>query len=157
MADQETERRELTIRRVLGAPREVVFRAWTECELLAQWWGPRGFTAPVCEVDPRPGGALRFDMRGPDGAVYPMKGVFQEVVAPERIVATTTAFEDEAGNPQLEVYNTVTFVERDGGTELDLHAVVVKAEGHRVEEALRGMEQGWSESLYKLAEVVEKV
>src|SRR5436190_8252782 len=64
--------RELVLTRVFDAPREVVFRAWTDPERLAQWWGPRGFTNPRCEWDARPGGAIRVDMKGPDGTVYPM-------------------------------------------------------------------------------------
>ena len=68
---------ELTLVRVYAAPREKVFKAWVDCELAAKWWGPRGFTNPVCELDPRPGGAIRIDMRGPDGTVYPMGGTFR--------------------------------------------------------------------------------
>ena len=77
---------ELVITRILDAPRELVFNVWTDPKHLAQWWGPRGFTNPVCEVDPHPGGAIRIHMRGPNGAVHPMTGVYQEVVRPERLV-----------------------------------------------------------------------
>jgi uncharacterized protein YndB with AHSA1/START domain len=157
MTEQDMGQKELVLRRIFGAPREKVWRAWTECELLAQWWGPRRFTNPVCEVDARPGGAVRIEMQGPDGARYPMKGVFHEVSTPKRLVFTSSAYDDEAGNPQLEVLNTATFAEREGTTEMHLHAVVVKAIGPWVKEALAGMEQGWSESLYKLADLLDKI
>jgi uncharacterized protein YndB with AHSA1/START domain len=65
--------RELTITRVFDAPRALVFEVWTDPKHLAQWWGPQGFTNPVCEFDARVGGELRIHMRGPDGSIYPMK------------------------------------------------------------------------------------
>ncbi len=143
--------RELVMERIFDAPRELVWRAWTDPKHVARWWGPHGFTNPVCELDVRPGGAILIHMRGPDGAVYPAKGVYREVVPPERLVFTNSAFEDEAGNPQLEVLNTVTFAEHDGKTRLTLRAVVVKS-SPVVEEALAGMEEGWVQGLDRLAE-----
>jgi uncharacterized protein YndB with AHSA1/START domain len=69
------EEQELVLTRVFDAPRELVFKVWTDPKHLARWWGPRGFTNPVCELDLRPGGAILIHMRGPDGTVYPMTGV----------------------------------------------------------------------------------
>ncbi len=146
----------LVITRVFDAPRELVFKAWTDPKHMAQWWGPKGFTNPVCELDARPGGAIRIDMRGPDGVVYPMKGVFHEIVEPERLVFTSTAFEDEEGNPKLQVLNTITFAEQGGKTKLTLQAVVVRS-APEVAAALAGMEEGWKQSLDKLAEWLAKV
>ena len=77
---------EIVSTRVFDAPREVVFRAFTDPALLARWWGPKGFTNTFHEFDPRPGGAWRFVMHGPDGTDYPMTKDFVEVVPPERIV-----------------------------------------------------------------------
>jgi len=131
-----------------------VFKAWTDPEQMAQWWGPRMFTNPVCELDPRPGGAILIHMRGPDCAVYPMKGTFPEVVPPERLVMAVRAIEDEQGNSLLEDITTVTFAEHEGKTRLTVHAIVTKAESG-VEGALAGMEQGWNESLDKLTEHVQ--
>ena len=68
------EERDLVLIRIFDAPRERVWKAWTDPRQVAQWWGPAGFTNPRCEVDVRPGGVLRIDMRGPDGTVYPMAG-----------------------------------------------------------------------------------
>jgi uncharacterized protein YndB with AHSA1/START domain len=147
--------RELIISRVFDAPRERVFKAWTDPDDMAQWWGPYGFTNPVCELDVRPGGAIRIDMRGPDGTLYPMKGVFHEISEPAVLVFTSSAFDNEEGNPQLEVLNTVTFIGHLGTTRLALKATVVKATS-AVEAALDGMEEGWSQSLDRLADLLEK-
>jgi uncharacterized protein YndB with AHSA1/START domain len=102
--------RELTITRVFDAPRALVFKVWTDPKHLAQWWGPQGFTNPVCEFDARVGGELRIHMRGPDGAIYPMKGVIREFAPPERLAFTSIAI-DAAGNHLLEGMTTVLFDE----------------------------------------------
>jgi uncharacterized protein YndB with AHSA1/START domain len=149
------DKRDLVITRVFDAPRELVYKAWTDQRLLARWWGPRGFTNPVCEIDVRPGGGIRIDMTGPDGTVYPMKGLFHEIAPPGRLVITTSAFEDVGGKALLEVLNTVTFAELVGKTELTMHAVVVKS-SPETEAALDGMEEGWSQSLDRLAEELAK-
>jgi uncharacterized protein YndB with AHSA1/START domain len=143
--------KELVITRLFDAPRELVFKAWTEPERVAQWWGPHGFTSPVCELDVRPGGAMLIHMRGPDGDVYPMRGVFHEIVAPERLVFTTRTLEDKAGNPQLEVLHTITFTDLGGKTRLTLQARVVKSTPE-VAGVLAGMEEGWVQALERLAE-----
>jgi uncharacterized protein YndB with AHSA1/START domain len=146
--------KEVTITRVFDAPRAVVFRAWTDAEQLAQWWGPKDFTNTVCEIDPRIGGALRIHMRAPDGNIYPMKGVIREIVAPERIVFTSIAV-DLAGKHLLEGLTTVTFAEEGGKTKLAVHtrmAVVAK-------EALvylQGMEIGWTQSIDRLQAFVKR-
>ncbi len=145
----------LVLSRVFDAPRDLVFKAWTDPRHVAQWWGPNGFTNPVCELDVRPGGAIRIDMRGPDGIVYPMKGVFHEIVEPERLVFTSSAVEDEKGHPQLVVRFTVTFDEHNGKTKLTVRAVVVTS-GPAAAGALAGMEQGWTEMLDRLAEELAK-
>ena len=153
-------RQELILTRIYGAPRSLVFKAWTDARHMARWWGPRGFTNPVCEVDVCPGGLIRIDMRGPDGTTYPMKGVFQEIREPERLVFTSTALEDEHGKPLLEILNTVTFDDFKGITKLTLHARLVTKDFKltpQVDAALSGMEQGWSESLYRLADEVDSI
>jgi uncharacterized protein YndB with AHSA1/START domain len=145
--------RELVITRVLSAPREVVFKAWTDPTQLAQWWGPRGFTNPVCTLDVRRGGAMRIHMRGPDGTVYPMTGVYQEVVKPERLVFTITPL-DEQGNPLFEVHNSVTFAEHGAKTTFTLVARVVKATA-KAAPYLAGMEEGWAQQLERLADYLK--
>lgn len=140
--------RELVITRVFDAPREIVFKAWIEVDRLTRWWGPKGFTNPVCEVDPRPGGAMRIHMRAPDGTVYPMSGVFHEIDEPERLVFTASAL-DAKGDPLFEQLTTVTFAEHAGKTKLTVHTRFSKI---RPEAAphLAGAEKGWSLSLDRL-------
>src|SRR5258708_10992484 len=142
------EEQELVLTRVFDAPRELVFKVWTDPKHVAQWWGPQGFTNRVCELDVRPGGAIRIHMRGPDGTVYRMTGVYQEIVEPERLVFTSAALDNE-GNPLFEVLNTVTFAEQGGKTTQTSRARAVKttAEGAPY---LGGVEAGRTQSLERL-------
>lgn len=149
-------RQELILTRIFGAPRSLVFKTWTDKNHMARWWGPRGFANPVCEMDVRPGGLIRIDMRGPDGTVYPMKGVFHEIIEPERLVFTATAHEDANGLPLIENLNSVTFAAQNGWTKVTLHVRVLKFSPETAA-ALAGMEQGWSESLYRLADEVDDI
>jgi uncharacterized protein YndB with AHSA1/START domain len=142
--------REVVITRVLDAPRTLVFQAWTDPRHMAQWWGPRGFSNPVCELDARPGGAWHIVMRSPDGDEYPCNGIYLEVVAPERLVFTSTAT-DQAGRVILDGLTTATFTEHDGKTTLVLRtrmAALVK----RAVPMLEGMQAGWTQSLERLAD-----
>src|SRR5471030_2367466 len=86
---------EFIITREFAAPRELVFAAWTDPKMLAQWWGPKGFSNLVCEWDARPGGKIYVVMRGPDGTDYPMGGEVREVVAPEKLVTVTGALDEQ--------------------------------------------------------------
>jgi uncharacterized protein YndB with AHSA1/START domain len=140
---------ELIITRVFDAPRELVWKVWTDPKHMAQWWGPHRFTNPVCELDVRPGGAILIHMRAPDGTVYPMTGVYQEVVAPERLVFTSSAL-DEEGNPLFEVLNILTFAEQGGKTTQTLLARVVRRTA-KAAPYLAGMEAGWTQTLERLA------
>ena len=109
----ETADREIVLTRVLDAPRELVFRAWTEPEHLAHWWGPNGFTTTYHQVDVREGGVNRFTMHGPDGTDYPNRIVYREIVRPERIVYDHDDDVDDDAN-QFRV--TVTFADEGGRT-----------------------------------------
>ena len=142
------EEHELVLTRVFDAPRKLVFKAWTDPKIVAQWWGPHRFTNPVCELDARPGGAIRIHMRGPDGTVYPMTGTYQEIVEPERIVFTSAAL-DAAGNPMFELLTTVTFAEEGGKTKQILRTRVIKSTAEAAP-YLAGMEAGWTQSLDRL-------
>jgi uncharacterized protein YndB with AHSA1/START domain len=90
--------REVVITRVFDAPRSLVFKAWTDPEHMARWWGPTGFTNTICELDARVGGAWRIVMRSPAGIEYPCGGVYRGIVEPERLVFTNIATDNE-GNP----------------------------------------------------------
>ncbi len=143
--------KELTLTRVIDAPRERVWAAWTDAKLLAQWWGPNGFTSPICEVDARPGGAILIHMSG-YGRVNPMQGVFKEVVKPERLVFTNNSFaEVPPVTPQTESITTVTFKDMGGKTEVTVHTGVLRAAPEMLQ-YLGGMESSWTQMLNKLAD-----
>jgi uncharacterized protein YndB with AHSA1/START domain len=147
--------RELTLTRVIDAPRELVFRMWTDPVHLAKWWGPRDFTNPVCEIDVRSGGALRIVMRAPDGTDYPMGGNFREIVAPERLVFSNCAL-DWDGNVLLDGLTTVTFAEQGGKTKLTVQTratVLVPAAARYLE----GMQAGWEQTLDGLEQHVQEM
>jgi uncharacterized protein YndB with AHSA1/START domain len=135
---------------MFDAPRALVFKAWTDPRHLARWWGPKGFTNPVCEVDARVGGAWRVVMRAPDGTDYPCGGVYREIVEPERLVFTNIAT-DKEGNTIIDGLTTVLFAEEGGKTRLTLRtrgaAMVPYAAAY-----LAVMEAGWTQSLERLAE-----
>ena len=142
----------IVITRVIHASRELVWRAWTDPKMMAQWFGPRGFTASVPELDVRVGGALRIVMHGPDGNDYPMKGVFREVVAPERLVFSNFAVDND-GNHLLEGETVVTLTEAGGKTSLTVTSHMVGLVPI-APQMLAGMEAGWTQSIDKMEEVV---
>jgi uncharacterized protein YndB with AHSA1/START domain len=144
-----TTARELSITRVFDAPRRLVFKAWTEPDRAAQWWGPRGFTTISCEMEVRPGGAYRRCMRSPEGTVHCTRGVYREVVVPERLVFTS-AWEDGDGAPGHETLVTVTFAEHDGKTRLTLHQGLFDSV-----ESRNGHQVGWASCLERFADYLQ--
>jgi uncharacterized protein YndB with AHSA1/START domain len=143
--------REITLVRTFDAPRELVFRMWTEPRHLAQWWGPHHFDNPVCEADARVGGAILIHMRAPDGKAHVMGGVYREITPPTRIVFTTSV--DDNGVRLLEGHNVVTFEEVGGKTKMTLQA---KVSGFTdiAKAMVGGFDAGWSQSLEKLQTLV---
>lgn len=141
---------ELVLKRVFDAPRELVWKVWTDPAHLAQWWGPKGFTNPRCEWNAQPGGSIHIDMRAPDGVVYPMSGEMKEVAPPERLVFISHAL-DEHGKSMFDVLNTVTLTDQRGKTALTLEARVLTAT-ERAPQYLKGMEMGWTMSLDRLSD-----
>lgn len=154
--------RELVITRMFAAPRELVWKAWTEPERFMRWWGPKHFTAPFCRIDLRVGGAYLACMRSPEGKDYWSTGIYRELVAPSRLVCTD-CFADENGSVvpashygmsgewPLELLVTVTFEEQEGKTRLTLRHAGIPA-GEMREQC----EAGWNESFEKLAESLAK-
>ncbi len=134
---------ELVLTRIFDAPRELVFKVWTDPKHLAQWWGPRGFTTKIREMDVRPGGAWRYTMRGPDGNDYPFDGVYLEVVEPERLVFDGSIL----ASPEQRVWTEVTFAERAGKTE-----VTVRQLYSFESDATRGAPTGWNQQFDRLDE-----
>lgn len=152
----DTEKKEVNITQLFDAPRDLVFDMFTKEEYVSQWWGPKGFTNPVCNVDAQRSGKIYVEMTGPDGTKYPMNGIFHELIRPSLLVISSTAMEDADGNAQLEDVNTITFNEENGKTKLNLHAVIIKA-GEGTKEAVDGMNEGWAQSLERLSELINKI
>ena len=152
--------RELVITRIFDAPRELVWKAWTDPEMATKWWGPKGFTCPHCEIDLRVGGKFLNCMHSSEGQDIWSTGTYREIVPLERIVCTDS-FADEKGNVvpaahygmgadvPLEMLVTVTFEDLGGKTRMTL-----RHEGLPAGEMSDGASAGWNESFDKLAEVL---
>jgi uncharacterized protein YndB with AHSA1/START domain len=140
-------RPDLIVSRRLRAPRALVWQVWTDPAHIVKWWGPHRFTSPRAEIDLRPGGALRFDMRAPDGQVMPATGVVEDVAAPERLVLTTRLAHE--GVIIAEVRHTVELEDHGDETRVTVRARVLHATDAAAA-ALAGMEEGWNQSLDKL-------
>lgn len=134
---------ELVISRELAAPRALVYAAFTQAEHLPRWWGPRGFTLDVHDLDVRPGGRFRHTMRGPDGSAYPWEGTYREVVANERLAFDSVIHEG------VRVATVVTFAEAGGKT-----TVTVRQTYSKETAATRGAREGWKQSLDRLVELL---
>jgi uncharacterized protein YndB with AHSA1/START domain len=148
----------IVITRVFDAPRELVWKAWTDPERVQRWWGPKDFTAPVCKIDLRVGGVYLFCMRSPDGKEYWSTGVYREIVAPSLLIYTDS-FADEKGNVvpashygmpgdwSQEIQVTVTFEDHAGKTKMTLRQTGIPS-GMMSE--MTGA--GWNQSFDKLAD-----
>jgi uncharacterized protein YndB with AHSA1/START domain len=158
---------ELVVTRVFDAPRDLVFKAWTESERLERWWGPKGFALRVSTFDLRPGGVFHYRLSSPAGRVMWGRFVYREIVAPERLVFVVS-FTDEAGNiarhplsPNwpLEVLTTVTFAEHEGGTALTMRSVPINAtesERKTFEDGHESVRRGTAGTLDQLDEYLKQ-
>ncbi len=139
--------REIVVTRVFDAPRRLVFEAWTSPEHLPHWMlGPEGWTMPICEIDLRPGGAWRFVWRRPECNEMEMRGVYREVVLPERLVST-----ESWGGDWPETLNTLTLSEEGGKTTIT-NTVLYPSKEARDAALQTGMKEGMSGSFDRLAE-----
>ena len=151
-----TSDRELVLTRIINAPREKVFRAWTDPQLLKQWFAPAPWTTPVAELDVRPGGANLIVMRGPDGNEFPNRGVYLEVVKNERLVFTDAY--TKAWEPSDKPFMTVilTFEDEGGKTRYTArvrHWTVADRETHEK----MGFRAGWGQCADQLTALVAKL
>jgi uncharacterized protein YndB with AHSA1/START domain len=144
-------KQELTSTTILDAPRELVFKAYTDPKLFAQWWGPRRYTNRVEKFDSRSGGEWRVVQRGEDGTEHVFRGVNHDVVAPERICAT---FEYE-GFPGHVALQTATFEPLGNKTRLVAH-MVFQSLADRDGMVASGMQEGADESMERLAELLAR-
>ena len=167
MTDQQNQ---IVIEKIFNAPREKVWEAWTNPEMIQKWWGPEGFTAPSIKIDLKVGGIYTYAMKGPKGSqwdrVMYSSGIFKEIVPTEKIVVTDY-FSDEHGNKiapsqegqaadfPTEMTATILFEEAEGG-KTKLSIIYPKPENEKQFEAIlkSGMKEGWSSSLDKLAEAI---
>jgi uncharacterized protein YndB with AHSA1/START domain len=159
--------RSMTLSRWIDAPRERVWRAWTDPAELAQWWGPHDYTNPVVELDATPDTPYRIVMRSPDGIDYPLSGRILDVDPPNRLVFTDEAVDmppdwqatlddytpSTPPGTELRIRVTVTFDERDGGTLLTIVSDFASDE-ERDAVMRMGAASGWSESFEKLERLV---
>ncbi len=158
---------EFVISRTFDAPRELVWKAWTEPERMREWFGPTGFTMPVCTQDLRPGGAYHYCLRGAEGQEMWGKFVFREIHAPERLVFINTFSDAQGGitrHPMsetwpLEMLSTITFAEEKNRTTVTIRWSphnATEAERRTFAESHAGMKQGWSGTFEQLADYLAK-
>lgn len=142
----------LQISRTFDAPRQAVWDAWTQPEQFKQWFMPKPFSIPSCELDVQVGGELHVDTQGPDGAIMPLVGKYTIVDAPSKLVFVSSPL-DADGNKLFEVQQTITLNEVDGKTTLDITSEVLSA-GENAEQFLSGMEQGLNMAFDQLSTIV---
>lgn len=147
---------ELTLSRLIAAPRAIVWRCWTEPDLIKQWYTPRPWTTPVVEVDVRAGGTSYMLFRGPEGQEFPNRGVYLEVVPEERLVFTDAYV--EAWVPSAEPFMTaiVRFSDEDGGTRYEAFVRHWSEEAMKRHETM-GFHQGWGAAADQLTGVAREL
>jgi len=145
-------RQDITSTIILDAPRELVFKAYTDPELFARWWGPRRYKNEIDKFESRPGGSWRVVQVGADGTRHGFRGVNHDVVAPERICAT---FEYE-GFPRHVALQTATFEALGNKTRLVAH-IVFESVMDRDGMVASGMQEGADESMERLAELLAEL
>ncbi len=147
--------REIVLTRVFDAPRALVFEAYTKPKLMKRWFGPRGWSLVVCEVDMKVGGTFRIVWRGPDGAEMGMRGTYREIVPPERLVHTEL-FDDFGDWTGDETLATTVLTERDGKTTLTT-TMLYPSQQVRNRVFKSGMSRGVSECYDKLDELLASI
>ena len=154
--------REFTITRVVDAPRDRVWQAWTRPEHLKHWWGPKGFTVHTCRVDLRPGGLFHYGMRGPDGNDMWGRFTYREIVAPEKLVFIVSFSDPQGGLTRapfaedwpMETLSTVTFEAQGGKTKVTVRWVphnATDAQRETFDDGMQSMNQGWTGTFDQLA------
>ena len=155
----ETQR--MVVTRVFDAPRELVWKAWTDPRYVMQWWGPKGFTAPVCRMDFRVGGTFLCCMRAPDGQEFWNGGEYHEIVLHEKIVASMY-FADSKGNKVEPDLYGIEHEAIDGAHDVVLFEDLGNGKtrltllGNETMESAKesGQVEGWNQILEKFADVI---
>ena len=147
------EKNEMTIIRIFNSTPEALFKMWTIPQQFAKWYGPNGFTIPQCKLDVRPGGVMDVKMKAPNGSIYPSPGVFREVIENKKLVFSLLSHHDDNGDPQMEMLNSLTFEEEEGGkTKMTMHIAVVKTISGV--EHLKGLDFAWGQSFDKVSQIL---
>ena len=141
--------REMSITRVLKAPKELVWTVWTSPEHIKHWWGPNGFTNTISEMDVRPGGVWEFIMHGPDGTDYKNKHIYKEVVKPRKLVL------EHVTGPKFLM--TVTFEEQGDQTLVSIHSIFESAE--QLQEVIRVFkaDEGMKQNVERMENYLNKL
>lgn len=147
-------RQDIVITRVFDAPRDVVFKAYTDPTLISQWWGGSLLTTEVDRMEVRPGGLWRYTTSRDDGTVYGFKGVYHDVVAPEQLIYT---FEFEPGGPGHLQLVTDTFTEVDGRTKFVGFAVFQSVEDRDAWIPSGGLDAGTRDAMDRLDEIIHSL
>ena len=154
--------------RVFDAPRDRVWKAWTEAERLKQWWGPAGFKVHTCKVDLRPGGTFHYGMTAPDGKDMWGKFIYREIAAPERLVFIVSFSDPNGGvvrhpwnaNWPLETHSTITFEAQGAKTKVTVQWIPADSsteiERKTFDEGREGMKQGWGGTMEQFAAYLAK-
>lgn len=149
--------RELVLTRILNAPREKVYRCWTDAKILPLWFAPKPWTTPKVEIDVRPGGSNLFVMAGPDGTEFPNRGVYLDVVPNERLVFTDAFV--SAWEPSEKPFMTGILTFEDAGpgkTKYTARVLHWTAEDREAHEKM-GFHEGWGQCADQLEEVAAKL
>jgi uncharacterized protein YndB with AHSA1/START domain len=154
-AAEETADNEIVITRLLDAPRELVWKAWTDPKHVVNWWGPNGFTTTIKKMDVRPGGVWKHVMHGPDGTNYPNASVFKEVVKPERIVYAHGGGKE--GGPGASFQATWTFETQGDKTRVTLRMVFPTAADRDAVVKEYGAIEGGNQTLERLVAYLAKM
>jgi len=156
------------ITRVVDAPRDRVWKAWTEAERLKQWWGPKGFKVHTCKVDLRPGGVFHYGMTTPEGKDVWGRFTYREIKAPERLVFIVSFSDPKGGvtrhpwspNWPLETLSTVSFEAQGGKTKVTVQWVpadsATETERKTFDEGRDGMKQGWGGTFEQFSDYLKK-
>jgi uncharacterized protein YndB with AHSA1/START domain len=145
----DTAAREIVASRVFDAPRELVWKAWSDPKHIVQWWGPKGFTTTMQEMDFRPGGTWRFIMHGPEGPEYQNQFIYREIVKPERITYS------HVSGPLFEA--TVTFTAQGDKTRVEVRMVFESAELREKVAKDFGAVEGLHQTLERLGQLLAKM
>ncbi|MBS0664702.1 MAG: SRPBCC domain-containing protein [Verrucomicrobia bacterium] len=159
--------KEFVVTRVFNAPRELVWKAWTEVDRLQQWFGPKGFTTPTCSLDLREGGIYHYCLRSADGHEMWGKWTFVEIVPPEKLVVVTSFSDAQGGVTRhplapkwpLETYSTMTLAEAGGKTTLTLRWLPYRPtddERQTFDSNHPSMQQGWGGTMAQLEAYLAK-